>query len=78
MKIAYIIWVDSHSPADSGWLKRAKIDTGPLLCYSIGIVVDESKHNITVAGHWDEENLSYTGIMTIPKVAIKRIKKIKI
>lgn len=72
---AYVEWVDSvHTRAT--WAKAAEIDTSLSIIKSIGYVVKENKESVTLAcSHGDGD---YLGIITIPKVAIKKRKVVRI
>jgi len=73
-RIAYVKWVDSTSTkkiAHGGSLGLDYIENA-------GIVVEETKELITLAfySNWDKDH--YTETLTIPKVAIKRVRRFKI
>ena len=75
MKLELIEWYDSHSPAAQAWIKTEDIDHDPLLCTSVGFVINENKHAVSLAAHTAEIEVS--GVMVIPKAVIKKRKKLK-
>jgi len=76
MKKVKVKWVDSCSPADSNWHRIDELSLQPLTCESIGFVVSEDKHQISVAGTVAESGSVY-GVMTIPKRAVLKIMVIR-
>jgi len=75
---AYIIdWVDSVT--DGNWQPLHQ-NYGISLCQTIGYYVTEDKHSFTLALNRDTTgiNAPYGSIITIPKVAIKHKRIIKI
>jgi hypothetical protein len=70
----HVWWVDSC--ATIGWNNSGDIDHTEDNCESIGWLAGETKAVVTIAGHKSQQN-NYNGIITIPKVAIKKIRKVK-
>lgn len=73
-KIAYVKWVDSTSTkkiAHGGSLDLDYIENA-------GIIVDDTPELITLAfySNWDKDH--YTETLTIPKVAVKKIRRYRI
>ena len=76
--IMLIDWVDSCS--DPGWQNSADCKAHLLTCQSVGFVVEETEDIICIALNRSTKK-GYTPfgeLMSIPKVAITRRKKIKI
>jgi len=75
MKILLVEWVDSSYIA--GWKDKKDFDVDLAKCFSTGLAIDESDDAITLVlsggdtGQWSQS-------MTIPKVAIKRIRELKV
>ena len=86
MKLVHLQWIDSCSPANSGWKSvddRTSESEKPILCESIGWVLFEDAGSITIAGHISHGAASgdineASGEMTIPKVALVKRRKVKI
>ncbi len=72
--IFHIEWFDANSRY--GWqsFKDGCQGNGPSICESVGYLVDQDKHSMTLCGSLSEDCLADT--TTIPKVNIKRAKKI--
>ena len=71
--IIRVIWIDSCS--SSGWCKGNNFgDT--TMCESVGWLVQDDRKSITVAGHRSESTDEWNGAITIPRVAIKSLKRI--
>lgn len=71
----YIEWIDSAA-ADKGWTKWSKRKVLlPAPCQSVGFVIDETKKYITLAQNIGKSEVC--GIITIPKVCVKKRRKIK-
>lgn len=70
--ITVIEWQDSSSMAGSVWkdTERVREHGGPSNVRSVGWVLKEDKHSITLAGHASENQCS--GDLSIPKSVIKR------
>ena len=78
-KIYIIDWVDSMS--DTGWKHSSQLEQVeyPIArCQTIGFFVNETKEYITLALNRDliGGNCPYGDLISIPKVAIKRKKKL--
>ncbi len=72
----HVWWVDS-AVSHPGWVHLEDIKNRACKCESSGWLVKKSKKRITVAGHKCNTG-QYDGIITIPRVAIKRIKRVKL
>jgi len=76
-KIAYVKWVDSTS-----YKKLAIDDTAPIdFIETSGIITEEikGKHgHITLSMNWNHTADHYTESISIPNVAIKRVRRFKI
>lgn len=82
MKLVCVDWVDSYS--GEGWRPIEQIQSESELfpCRTIGWVVSDNKHALTlintVGGHMNENVVPIgCGDITIPKVAITRLRTIK-
>ena len=75
--ILLIDWVDSCG--ETGWGDTESLVCDVIECQTIGFYVAENERGITLALNRadDDRVLAYDSIMTIPKVAITRIKRIK-
>lgn len=73
----YFQWLDSHSPSkgSSIWFLHEEIngDIDPI--DTVGYVIKESKRSVTVASQIAEDCVG--GVITIPKCAIIKRKKLK-
>lgn len=73
--IYLITWVDSYSSTKMEWIPKDEVQEPTLMkCHSIGYIIKENKDVITVAPHTsninDPDDISYSGIMVIPRCAI--------
>ena len=75
-KILLIDWIDSSST--SGWQSRSECKICICTCKTVGFLVDESKDFICVALNktTTETHQPYGDLITIPKIAIKKIIRI--
>ena len=74
-RLVMIEWLDSHHTA--GW-NTVCPNTKPLTCRSVGWLVYDGVHAKTVAPHiTDEEPAQRCGEMTIPSVAVVRIRNLR-
>ena len=74
-RLVLIEWVDSHM--DQGW-NREEPMTMPLRCRSVGWLLHDGKEAKTIVPHMtDEEAPQRCGVMTIPSVAVVRIKDLR-
>ncbi len=62
-------WIDSITT--HGWRDYEPVDMN---CRIVGILIDNNKENIVIAQN--ESVLGYGDYMTIPKVAVKRVRKL--
>ena len=70
-KCVRVKWIDSAS--QGGWRGEG---TKPVMCYSAGFLVNETKKFIAVSASHDGDNW-YNSIIAIPKCAVKSIKRFK-
>lgn len=70
----YIKWVDSAAP--NGWVFDNELDFSVVIVESLGWVINEDDHSITLSSHKTNHGQSHAP-MTIPKVAITEIKDLK-
>jgi hypothetical protein len=77
-KLIYLEWVDSCGNASRVWHNRdeAVECITPLVCRSVGFVVEETRDYLTIAAHAGGDEVS--GVMSIPKCAIKKRRRIKL
>jgi hypothetical protein len=75
-KILYIEWEDNCSLMDGGWHRPHVFENRPITCHSIGAVIAEDEHAITLAGSW--HNGLYSGDQTILKKCIKKRRRVYI
>jgi hypothetical protein len=71
--LVHVSWIDSC--ASGGWRGRDGVSSATV-CESVGWLVRDDPDSITVAGHRSESTDEWNGMMTIPKVAVKSIKRI--
>lgn len=78
-KLIKITWVDSHSPSQYPWVNRDQIDHGLLKIKSVGWVIYEDNHTITIAGQLDSVNSDegqVANVISIPKCSILKRKSL--
>ena len=78
-KIVMIQWVDSAEKL--GWQVVNELDDSEadLICVSVGFLVKESKHALTIVHSITDgglEGFHGTGQMTIPRMAVKDLTRI--
>ena len=74
-RLVMIDWLDSHHHA--GW-HSGDPNTHPLICHSVGWLVYDGEEAKTIAPHMtDEEPAQRCGEMTIPSVAVVRIRNLR-
>ena len=73
-KLRLVEWVDSGSPY-SGWGRH--VPTKPIRCTSVGRLVHKNRKCVTLASSSNDEG-QVGGVITIPRSAIKRIRKLRI
>ena len=77
-KIVRVEWVDSTR--NGGWHRPSEArDDRDLRCSSVGILVDNTKDEVTVAPNvsWQDGRVNHVcDTMTIPRVAIRKISTI--
>lgn len=66
-----VIWEDSHSPESSSWIRGDEIDDSRIDVRSVGWIIKENRHTITLAAHVTPQGQFY-GVMTVPRSAIRR------
>jgi hypothetical protein len=73
-----ITWIDSHSVY--GWMSidnaKEHIKTIDMICTSVGYKFAEDEENLHITISQASSDLIQT-IMTIPKLAIKKVKKLR-
>lgn len=72
--IYYVEWEDSETW--SGWGKPEKFPK-PGLCTTVGFLVCEERRYLVFASSHDGDNSSVNCIIRIPKVAIRRKRKMR-
>lgn len=77
-KFEMIRWVDSHSPSAQIWIDPREVPTNQLGVVSVGAVLKETKKNLTIVSSiCDGNHGQVSGVITIPKCAIKSRKRLK-
>jgi len=77
LKLVQLIWVDSHSPAIYPWVNEEQINHGLHKIKTVGWVINESKHSITVASSLSGKGSKEVGgVISIPKGAIVKRKNL--
>jgi hypothetical protein len=77
MDLVRITWIDSHSPNMNLWVPREDIDHELLEIDTVGFVLHECKKSVTLASQIALGNsASVAGVITVPKVCIKKRKKL--
>lgn len=71
-----ILWTDSE--ASNGWEKAEDFKFPSKLCKSRGWFIVENEEYLALAADYDEENKMYNRFIAIPKVNIKKKRKIKV
>ena len=72
--LVHIFWADST--LENRWSNVDGMVSGVDDCESIGWLVRDATDFITISGHRSNKTDSWAGIMTIPRIAIKKIKRI--
>lgn len=75
MKVIYVEWVDSF--AFKGWFSSEGADTDLYLIKTVGYVVKETKKALVIS-HSFGDNKNVMDPLSIPKVAIKKRKWVKL
>jgi hypothetical protein len=77
-KIYLVDWIDSAG--NPGWKHSDELEISLAMCQTIGFYVSENKDAIILALNRDitGENLPFGELIAIPKVAIKRKRKIAV
>lgn len=74
--IVQIDWIDA-SALEGGWESREKqTNTNPGLAYTVGFLLRKDRKAIVVGCTYDPLNDNIVGGMTIPRVWVKRVKKL--
>jgi len=68
-------WVDSV--LETTWKTMELLCDSTSVCESTGWLIRDEDEFVTVAGHKDAQCENYHGVVTIPRCAIKRIRKIE-
>jgi hypothetical protein len=74
--MVYVEWVDSESYGS--WEKGDVMEANDLICQSCSFVVRVYDNAIVLAGSRDPANDNWADFMKIPRVAITKIKKLKV
>lgn len=74
-KLVYVEWIDSHSTAEGTWHVRKEISNSCAKVWSVGWVLKESKHAVTLVSSVSPGE--FAGDITIPKLAILKRKRIR-
>lgn len=73
LPIAAIDWIDSQSTR--GWYKfNPQEDRDPCNIHSVGLIVDECKQSVSLSTSVSK-NGNHMDVVTIPRVAIVKLKK---
>jgi len=74
-----IEWNDANSPMGGHWQDAEDLDNKPIRCVSVGFVMREDKHAVTLASHLGGKTELHcvNGLMTIPQVCIVKRRKLK-
>ena len=70
--IYLVTWIDSIG--SSGWRTIDEIPLESEICTSIGWLIRETKETITLVGSKSLQTNSFNGVLTIPKIAIRKKK----
>lgn len=77
LSVEVVTWHDAV--ANVGWMP-IQAEFKPAVCTSIGVVMNETKSHLTVAGTWggDGDSLETNSRITIPKDWVISRKKVKL
>ena len=76
-KLVMIEWVDSVSTGGTVWNDLEDVEAAVVASVqSVGWVLSETKEQITLSPHISESAEQCSGDLTIPKCAIKRVRKL--
>ena len=79
-RLVYVEWVDSSELY--GWTKPANMLDESLMCYSVGWLMEESHDRIVLCSSIslvvDKDDPRGSGTIGIPKVAIKKMRTVKL
>jgi len=65
-KIVVVVWLDIVSRADwVGTISEIKDDMEPMLCVSVGWIIEKTKEKITVADSFTKDH-TFGGVTSIP------------
>ena len=75
MKLVEVEWIDSvHG---SGWENREVDDTPDMIIRTVGWIAQRTKRYLKIAASVNGANKQVCGVMSIPRVSIRRIRRIK-
>jgi len=69
----YVQWEDSAGT--HGWQLHRDGQYGTVMCHSVGWMVEKSKNRVVMALNWNEGQIGE--IMTIPKSAVRKMKRLR-
>lgn len=71
-KLLKVVWADSSSPVDGGWIDPSTVCHKHEKVFSVGYLIKETKQSLTIAAHLAglKKPDCISGIMTIPKCCI--------
>ena len=72
-----VLWADAHGPSTQWEYSERLDDTAPLLCESVGWVVDQSKTALRISSNRTEDQEQLVGLFVIPLAGIKKIRKLQ-
>lgn len=72
IEIVYVRWIDSES--GSGWTECGEFLAPLTYCHSVGFLIHQDAEKYVLANSYDPETDSANATMTIPRVAVKKVK----
>lgn len=69
--LVHVVWIDSC--ATGGWNTKKGLASATI-CESVGWLASSTKETITVAGHKSDATGEWNGAMTIPRVAVRKLR----
>lgn len=70
-----VTWIDSVTPAGVYWHNDRDVERHPGVIHTRGFLIEKSKDAVVIASSVGEDDLMSGGFITIPRVAIVKMRR---
>ena len=69
-------WIDSCEPGDNSEVTMHEVPK-PMLMFQVGLLIKDEVDYLSVAGAWKPEDKDFDYVISIPKVAVRKVIRLR-